>query len=77
MTRWLYRRVRMASEGWVFVLPLAGATILSALVSWWSTITPSNARDWQLDVAVLPSATVDGDYVTLHNIRKFEYHTAD
>ena len=36
MTRWLYRRVRMASEGWVFVLPLAGATILSALLSWWS-----------------------------------------
>jgi len=33
---WLYRRVRMASEGWVFVLPLAGATVLSALVGWWS-----------------------------------------
>jgi len=32
---WLYRRVRMASEGWVFVLPLAGATVLSALVGWW------------------------------------------
>ena len=36
MTRWLDRRVRMASEGWVFVLPLAGATILSALLGWWS-----------------------------------------
>lgn len=35
MTRWLYRRVRVASEGWVFVLPLAGATVLSALVGWW------------------------------------------
>ena len=35
MTRWLYRRVRVASEGWAFVLPLAGATILSALVGWW------------------------------------------
>ena len=29
---------------------------------------PSNDRDWQPDVAVLPSAT-DGDRVTLHNIR--------
>ena len=35
MMRWLYRRVRVASEGWVFVLPLAAATILSALVGWW------------------------------------------
>jgi phosphatidylserine decarboxylase len=35
MIVWLYRRVRMASEGWVFVLPLAGATVLSALVGWW------------------------------------------
>jgi phosphatidylserine decarboxylase len=35
MIMWLYRRVRVASEGWVFVLPLAGATVLSALVGWW------------------------------------------
>lgn len=35
MTRWFHRRVRMASEGWAFVLPLAGATVLSALVGWW------------------------------------------
>ena len=36
MMIWLYRRVRVASEGWVFVLPLAGATVLSALAGWWS-----------------------------------------
>ena len=35
MLIWLYRRVRVASEGWVFVLPLAGATVLSARVGWW------------------------------------------
>jgi len=35
MMLWLYRRVRVASEGWVFVLPLAGAAVLSALVGWW------------------------------------------
>ena len=35
MMIWLYRRVRVASEGRVFVLPLAGATVLSALVGWW------------------------------------------
>ena len=35
MMMWLYRRVRVASEGWVFVLPLAGGTVLSALMGWW------------------------------------------
>ena len=35
MLRWLYRRVRVASEGWTFVFPLAGATVLSALAGWW------------------------------------------
>ena len=35
MMTWLYRRVRVASEGWAFVFPLAGATVLSALAGWW------------------------------------------
>jgi phosphatidylserine decarboxylase len=35
MMNWLYRRVRVASEGWAFVFPLAGATLLSALAGWW------------------------------------------
>jgi len=35
MMRWLYRRVRVASEGWAFVLPLAIATVLSVLAGWW------------------------------------------
>jgi hypothetical protein len=50
--------------------------VWSALVLWWSTIPASNTRDWQPDVAVLPSATLDGDRVTLHNIRNFVYRTA-
>ncbi len=41
----------------------------------WSSATPSNNRDWQPEVAVLPHATLDGDRVTVHNIRKFEYRT--
>ena len=50
--------------------------VWAVLVGWWSTITPSNDRDWQPDVAVLPSATVEGDRVTLHNIRNIAYRTA-
>jgi hypothetical protein len=49
--------------------------VFALVVGWWTTIAPSNARDWQLDVAVLPYATIEGDLVTLHNIRNFTYRT--
>lgn len=45
------------------------------VVVWWTTIPPSNSRDWQVDVAVLPYATIEGDLVTLHHIRNCAYRT--
>jgi hypothetical protein len=41
----------------------------------WSRARPSNDRVWQPEVAVLPYATFDGDLVTVHNIRNFDYRT--
>src|SRR5262245_43002538 len=41
----------------------------------WMRTEPSNDRDWQTDVAVLPYATFDGDLVTVHNIRNFDYRS--
>lgn len=52
-----------------YLLPLA------ALFVWYQSIEPSNDRDWQADVAVLPYATIAGDKVTVHNIRNFEYRS--
>ena len=49
--------------------------VFAALVAWWSSIEPSNNRDWQDNLAVLPYATIQGDLVTLHNIRNFNYRT--
>jgi Domain of unknown function (DUF4105) len=46
------------------------------VLAWWSTIEPTNDRSWQADVARLPSVEVDGDLVTLHNVRSFEYRSA-
>src|SRR5215813_12273671 len=72
----------LATIGAFLGLPYRGWTLLGfvlvwgALVLWWNTIPASNSRDWQSDVAVLPYATVDGDRVTLHNIRNFVYRTA-
>ncbi len=42
---------------------------------WWSLIEPSNDREWQREVAVLPYATFDGNLITVHNIRNFDYRT--
>lgn len=43
--------------------------------AWWSMIEPSNDREWQLEVAVLPYATFDGNLITVHNIRNFDYQS--
>lgn len=42
---------------------------------WWTAIEASNDRNWLPDVAVLPSAQVDGGKVTVRNIRNFAYAT--
>ena len=44
------------------------------VLAWWLTLAPSNARDWQPDVARLPTATIDGSMLTVRNVRNFTYH---
>lgn len=51
------------------------ALVFAALIAWWQTVTPSNDRDWQPDVAVLPHASIEGDRITVHNIRNFDYRS--
>jgi hypothetical protein len=55
-------------------LALFAAAFVVFLIRW-QGVQPSNGRDWQPDVAVLPFATVDGDLVTIYNIRNFDYRT--
>ena len=45
------------------------------LLAWWNSIEPSNQRDWQTDVERLARADIQGDLVTVHNIRNFDYRT--
>lgn len=49
--------------------------LFAGLLVWWYGLDPSNQRDWQADVAVLPYATIEGKLVTVHNIRNFEYRS--
>lgn len=42
---------------------------------YWFQMLPSNNRNWQPDVTVLPWAEVQGDKVTIHNIRNNDYRS--
>ena len=55
-----------------------GAAVVSFVIvlAWWLSIAPSNTRDWQPDVARLPSAVIAGNLVTLRNVRNFSYPSA-
>ncbi|NLF39791.1 DUF4105 domain-containing protein, partial [bacterium] len=44
-----------------------------AVLAPWELQQSSNDRDWEPDIAVLPRATINGDTVTVHNIRNCAY----
>jgi hypothetical protein len=55
---------------------IAYSMLFIAILSWWLfAINPSNERQWQPDLAKLPYATVEGDIVTIYNIRNFDYRS--
>lgn len=58
---------------WRRIAVLTGG-FMAVLVCWLS-LKPSNNRPWQPDVAEMPWAEIDGDRVTLHNVRNCEYRT--
>jgi hypothetical protein len=62
------RRRRLIATG----LTLGCFAIVCA---WWLLIPPSNARDWQPDVAITPFAEIEGNRVKIHNIRNCRYQT--
>ena len=44
-------------------------------VGWFFSLVPSNNRDWQPDIAILPWAEIAGEKITVHNIRNCDYRT--
>ncbi|MEO5917031.1 MAG: DUF4105 domain-containing protein [Luteolibacter sp.] len=52
------------------------APALTVLVAvWWFTLKPSNTRDWISDVGETAWADLNGDEITFHNVRNFDYRT--
>lgn len=47
----------------------------AVVVLWWLTLKPSNDRPWQPDVAQTAWAEINGDQITIHNVRNCDYRT--
>jgi hypothetical protein len=66
-------RVRWRRE-WVRWMG-AWLVMFGVVLGWWLTLKPSHERVWQADVVELPWAEVEGDVVTVHNIRNCDYRS--
>ena len=47
----------------------------AVVLVWWLLMPPSNSRNWQPDVALLPWGEIQGSRVTIHNIRNCDYRS--
>jgi Domain of unknown function (DUF4105) len=54
---------------------LAFAMAFGGMLIWWQRIAPSNDRIWADDVAQISTGRVDGNRVTLFNVRNFEWRS--
>lgn len=63
---------RAVERRWLAVVPLALVVVISLAV-----VSPSNDRPWTDDLAKQAWAEVDGDRVTVHNVRDFRYRAVD
>ena len=55
-------------------LAVWGAGFLAVIV-WWNSLRPSNDLEWQPDVTRLASFDVQGDRMTVHNVRNFDWRS--
>jgi hypothetical protein len=67
--------VGFTQRRWRVRATLSSLAMFLILLICWEAISPSNDRVWQTENAVLPYATFDGDLVTLHDIRNFDYRS--
>jgi len=67
--------IALTSRRWRWRVLGVALVLFAAELGWWSTVEPSNDRDWVAENARLAYATVDGDAVTLHDVRNFTYRS--
>ncbi len=49
------------------------ALLFSAVLAWWLSLPPSHEREWEPSVARSPTMEIDGDDLTVTNLRNFSY----
>jgi uncharacterized protein DUF4105 len=62
-------------QGRTAVGVLTFALAFSALLTWWQHIEPTNDRVWADDVSRMTTGAVDGNRVTLTNVRNFDWRS--
>jgi hypothetical protein len=63
---------KFKGSGWGPALCLMG---FCGVLAWWLTLKPSNNGNWQPNVERTAWAEIDGDRVTIHNLRNCDYRT--
>jgi hypothetical protein len=64
----------------VFVRPRwrakLGLTVgIILIMLWWQSLLPLQFRDWKPEVTLTAHAEIEGDLVTIHNVRNFDYRS--
>jgi hypothetical protein len=68
----IFSTLLLARSRRVFVLPV---TAFAVVLAFFFLVRASNDRDWQPEVVNSPYATINGDKITIHNVRNFAYRT--
>ena len=62
--------VVLRHSGRAWIVPIIGFAVVLA---WWLTLAPSHQREWSIEYSRLPRAAIEGDKVTISNLRNFDY----
>jgi hypothetical protein len=62
-------------QGRITLGMIAFSVALVGLLLWWTRLQPTNDHEWADDVARISTGTRDGNRVTLHNVRNFDWRT--
>lgn len=60
----------LRGTGWSWIVLLCS---FAAVLVWWLALAPSHDRNWSVEYSLLPQAVLDGDKVTIRNVRNFDY----